>query len=68
MYVDAEVVLLSTLTVLLLQMLAYEYAIISKTPDGKIRNMQKALDNNFTHPSLSHEANMVKNNILLLGK
>ncbi|XP_053634170.2 spermatogenesis-defective protein 39 homolog isoform X2 [Cherax quadricarinatus] len=48
--------------------LAYELALSSRTPEHKVKNMKKALDNSFTDPSLSHEAKIVMDHIKLLER
>ncbi|XP_045615446.1 spermatogenesis-defective protein 39 homolog isoform X2 [Procambarus clarkii] len=48
--------------------LSYELALSSKSPEVKMKNMKKALDNSFTDPSLSYEAKIVMDNIKLLER
>lgn len=48
--------------------LAYELALTSKTPEVKVKNLKKALENNFTDAALSHETKCVKDNIKLLER
>lgn len=51
----------------MLQILSYELALTGKTPEAKIKNMEKALETHFTHTSLSMEAKHVQDHIKLLG-
>ncbi|XP_042237948.1 spermatogenesis-defective protein 39 homolog [Homarus americanus] len=48
--------------------LAYEFALTSRAPEVKVKNMRKTLDNSFTDPNLSYEAKIVKENIKLLER
>lgn len=48
--------------------LSYELALTGKTPEAKIKNMEKALDSHFTHTSLSMEAKQVKDHIKLIER
>lgn len=48
--------------------LSYELALTSKTPDAKMKNMEKSLETYFNFPSLSLEGKMVKDHVKLLDR
>lgn len=50
-----------------LQILSYELALTGKTPEARMKNMEKSLETHFVVPSVSFEAKMVKNHMKLLG-
>lgn len=48
--------------------LSYELALTGKTPEARMKNMEKSLDTHFVIPSVSFEAKMVKNHMKLLER
>lgn len=51
-----------------LQILSFELAMTGKSPDGKLKNLKKLLESNFSHSGHTFEASMVEDNIKLLSK